>query len=92
MVREHPVPRGEALHLVPDVRDDPHGLVTQNGRRGGVFPAELLQVRAAQAAGPHLHEEVSPLQRGDGDLLHIDLPFPGEHRGLHDAVGRAAPP
>jgi hypothetical protein len=54
----HPVARGEARHVRPDLPDDPHHLVARDERVAGLPPivVDHVQVAAAHAAGVDLDE------------------------------------
>src|SRR5262249_57273712 len=68
--------------------DDPAGeLVAGNDRvrRGGELAVRDMQVRAADAARPHLHDQLAVPRHRVGDLGHLQLPGLLPHDRAHHA-------
>ena len=88
MVGKHAGPPPDPLDALADVRDDAHGLVADHRGRRGVRAPDLLEVRPAEPARAHLHDDLARARRGDGHLVDPETPRPMEECGLHGTPPR----
>ncbi len=70
-----------------DRRDRPRPFVAEDRAGPRVALEDEVQIGAADAAVRHLDEHLAGPERGNWQLLHLDLALADVHRGAHQVIG-----